>query len=384
MRTCDPDAYRLLGVPVQATDALIRERYLALSRTFHPDRAGGSAEATRAFQAISGAYRALSEPAGRQAVDRELAIREPSRFAEGSGAVRAAEALAEGLGRLGVKRQRLPAPSRGRDLRVVVTVPFARAALGGDQPVQATWRAVCGDCGGQGSHHPSAEPDCHVCGGAGTVRVGVRRLSHRCGFCGGRGQVLLRPCVGCAGSGDCEASREVLVPIPPRCRDGQLLRVRGQGEAGGGGTSGTGGATGARGGGEPGDLIVDVRVSADPLLQIEGDDVVCALPLTLGQLLRGDSVDVPSLDGVQRLRLPAGVGDGQELRIAGRGLPRPEGGRGDLRFRVQVDVPSLAGTTRDAALAAWQTLEAAVGPQGHRRARRFAEAVVARQGDGDA
>ncbi len=378
MRTCDPDAYRLLGVPVHATDALIRERYLSLSRTFHPDRAGGSAEATRAFQTISGAYRALSEPAARQAVDRELAIREPSRFAEGSGAVRAAEALAAGLGRLSARRQRLPAPGRGRDLRVVVAVPFSRAALGGEQPVQATWRTVCGDCGGQGSQAPEAEPDCHVCAGAGAVPVGVRRLLHRCGFCDGRGRVLLRPCSGCTGSGERVASREVSVPIPPRCRDGQLLRVRGEGEASAGGDLGRGG------GGDPGDLIVDVRVSGDPLLQIEGDDVVCALPLTLGQLLRGDSVDVPSLEGVQRLRLPAGLGDGQELRIVGRGLPRREGGRGDLRYRVQVDVPVLTGAKPDAAQTAWQALEAAIGPRGHRRALRFAEAVAARQRDGDA
>lgn len=362
MRLHRPDAYRLLGVSPRAPAETIRERYLALSRIYHPDRAGGSTSATEAFQQISGAYKTLSDASERERHDRELGMRDPLRFAEDTAAERAVHVLDQAASNLRGRR-RLPAAKTGRDLRVKVAVPFARALLGGEHPVSVEYESHCDRCDGSGSERASDDPSCHVCDGHGQLRVGLRRESRQCAFCGGRGRVILRPCPDCGGEGRCKVERTVQVAVPVRCRDGALLRVRGAGEHG-------------LHGGKPGDLVADVRLAADPLLTLDGDDIVCALPLSLAEAVLGGSVDVPSLEGIERLRIPAPIGSGQELRVPGRGAPRGKGGRGDLRYRVEVDVPAATGPDIRAAVLA---LEDAVGAEGWRRRGAFRAAVALRR-----
>ncbi len=365
MRTHEPDAYRLLGVPVDAEPQQIRERYLALSRQYHPDRAGGSARATAAFQAIAGAYKTLGDRNQREAVDRAIALQDPWRLANDPRAERAVDAVNGLLDRVARRRPQLPHARRGRDLRVVVQVPFAAAIRGGVRAVDANWRGTCDGCGGTGSDDLTQEPSCHVCDGSGVVRAGLRREAHRCGFCAGRGVVLLRPCSRCDGEGTRDLQRTIDVELPARCRDGALLRVRDGGEPG-------------THGGAAGDLIVDVRVLPDPWLRLEGDDIVGRLPVTIRQACLGGSIDVPCLEGVERLRLPAGVEEGQELRVVGRGAPRLGGGRGDLRYRIEIDVPRLDVDNARDATAALDALEAAVARSAHRKVHAFANDLESR------
>lgn len=366
MRKHEPDAYRLLGVPVDADPQLIRERYLALSRQYHPDRAGGSARATTAFQAIAGAYKQLGDRNQRDAVDRGIALRDPWRMANDRRAERAVDAVNGLLDRVSRRRPQLPHARRGRDLRVVVEVPFAAAVRGGIRAVEASWRGSCDTCAGSGSQDLAKEPSCHVCEGSGVIRAGLRREAYTCGFCDGRGIVLLRACERCEGDGTRELRRTIEVDLPVRCRDGAMLRVREGGELG-------------SHGGSPGDLIVDVRVQPDPWLRLDGDDIVGRLPITVRQACLGGSVDVPCLEGVERLRLPAGVDDGQELRVVGRGAPKATGGRGDLRYRIEIDVPRLDASTARDATAALDALEAAVPGDAHRRVHAFLASLQARQ-----
>ena len=139
-----------------------------------------------------------------------------------------------------------------------------------------------------------------------------------------------------------------------------------------------GGEPGVHGGGH-GDLIVDVRVVVDPWLRLDGDDIVGRLPITIRQACLGGSVDVPCLEGVERLRLPAGVDEGQELRVVGRGAPKPRGGRGDLRYKIEIDVPKLDTSSARDATAALDALTSALSPSAHRKVHAFLAALQSRQ-----
>ena len=352
MITHEPDAYRLLGVSVRADVATIRERYLALSRVFHPDRAGGSSRATAAFQRVASAYRTLSDQSTRDRHDRELMLREPLRLAEDTAAERALDAIGQVSERMRERRRALPSQQRGRDLWAAATVPFPVAVLGGPWSVAVAYRSACKACDATGSVDFEREPHCHVCGGSGELRVGLRREPRRCGFCEGRGSVLLRPCDGCGGGREVGVERDVGVEIPPRCRDRGTLRVRGGGEEG-------------RHGGGPGDLVVEVHLGDDTLLSLDGDDVICRLPLTWAQATCGATVDVPSLEGIERLRIPAPISSGAELRVPGRGAPcrtqhKGPQTRGDLRYRIEIDTPvGLSDEERARVVAFDQSLPAA-------------------------
>jgi molecular chaperone DnaJ len=258
---------------------------------------------------------------------------------------------------------------RGRDLRVQQDVDFTRALLGGEVQVQAAYDTACSTCAGEGTSDPTRNPVCHVCQGQGRLRVGLRRQEMTCGFCVGRGAVLLAPCLSCHGDGKVPHRQQVLVAVPPRTRDGTHLRVRGAGEK-------------ATLGGPAGDLVVVVTVKPHPLLRLEGDDLTCTLPLTFAQATGGARVAVPTLEGPEILRILPGTPVGREFRIAGRGAPvagaRPESAkpvrRGDLRIRVTLDVPEHAPA---AVVEALRDQEARMGPAGFAQASAFARAVEA-------
>lgn len=337
MASYQPDHYRLLGVAPTADNGAIKESYRRLSRVFHPDLQGGSRAATVRFQQIATAYAELSDPTRREHYDRLLLLRDPLRFVEDPRAERALDVLDDVVTRLRRRKDRLPGTARARDLRVRHELSWTQAALGGEVAVVAEYLGSCSTCRGEGTLEPARNPTCHICGGEGRLRTGLRRKTADCAFCDGHGLVMLAPCPQCEGRGQALTRREVTLQVPPRCRDGAILRVRGAGEK-------------AREGAPVGDLVVEVAVAAHPLFEREGDDVLCPLPLTWTEAIAGGSVQVPTLTGSETLRLPAGLAPRQEIRVAGHGLPRP-GGRGDMRYRVLIDAPSgLSSAERAGAL----------------------------------
>jgi molecular chaperone DnaJ len=327
MDTYQPDHYRLLGVPAHATVDDVRNNYRKLSRIFHPDRQRGSEVAADCFKQIAAAYAELSDPLRRLNYDRTLMLKDPLRLVDDPRAERALDVLDRVVTRLRRKPAQLPGIVRGRDLRVQQPVPFAVAMQGGQVRVRALYQTTCSGCMGQGTSEPERNPICHVCQGHGQVRVGLRRLDQTCGFCHGRGAVIVAPCATCAGKGSAELAKDVAVDLPARCRDGAILRVRGAGET-------------VASGGPAGDLVVVVHVEPHALLRAEGDDLLCDVPLTWSQAVAGAQVPVPTLDGQQWLSVPPGTPAGREFRIAGHGLPVPgTGRRGALRVRVLLDCP---------------------------------------------
>ncbi len=321
-----PDHYRVLGVAVQADQAAIKDAYRKLSRVYHPDRHNGSARATECFQFISGAHSDLIDPQKRLHYDRLLVLRDPLRLVDDPRAERALDVLDLVVRRFRKKPEALPGAARGRDLRVKYTVAFATAALGGTVFVNVAYDSACSDCAGQGTREPEKNPVCHVCQGKGTVSHGLRREHSQCGFCGGRGAVMLAVCATCRGVGIAHVRRDIGVSVPARAASGSVLRVKGVGEQPALGT-------------QPGDLVIDLEVLPHPLLTSDGDDLVLRLPLTWRQALTGGSVQVPTLEGPERLTLPTDAGTRREIRVAARGLPIANGGRGALRVLLTLDCP---------------------------------------------
>lgn len=367
-----PDHYRLLGVGVRADLDEIKAAWRKLSRVYHPDRhaalpPAGAAMAEEAFKAIATAYAELSDPAKRLHYDRLLTLRDPLRLVDDPRAERALDVLDLVVNRLRKKPDALPGAKVGRDLRVVHKITLPLAALGGATDVRATYETMCRTCEGQGTTQPSRNPVCHACVGTGTLKVGLRRQEVSCGFCNGRGAVLLAPCATCAGRGQHEVTRAVQVTLPPRVRDGQVVRVRGAGEA-------------PAFGGPAGDLVVEIKVARHPLLHLDGDDVVCTVPLRFAQAAGGTRLQVPTLEGPEWLTLPPGVTSGTVVRIAGRGLPGSKPGqRGVQRVVVHVDAPVGLSAAQLAALAAW---DASVPSEAWAKVHAFAqaqEALVAAQ-----
>lgn len=372
-----PDHYRLLGVPPHADAAAIKNSYRRLSRVFHPDRQQGSARAKDCFQQIAAAYAELADAERRLQYDRLLMLRDPLRLVDDPRAERALDVLDQVVSRLRKKAPALPSTARGRDLRVQQRVEFHTAALGGTVVVQAEYDTACATCLGQGSTEPERNPVCHVCLGHGELRVGIRRQALSCGFCLGRGSILLAPCAPCGGRGQVRTSQAVDVRVPPRCREGSHLRVRAAGER-------------PALGGSPGDLVVVVQIAAHPLLRMDGDDLLCTVPLTWAQAVAGTRLWVPTLEGPELLTVPPLTPTGREFRIAGRGLPIGDAAaarRGNLRLQIAIDLPEVAG---HAQIEAVRALEHLLGVDAFSRVVAFGREVeslrikTASQGPGDA
>ncbi len=365
-----PDHYRLLGVAPRATDAQIKAAYRKLSRVYHPDAQGGSAVAEDCFKQIASAYAEVSDAARRVNYDRMLMLRDPLRLMDDPRAERALDVLDTVVTRLRKRQAALPGVVQGRDLRVEHPLPFAKAMLGGLTVVRAEFTKPCALCHGAGTTEPARNPVCHVCQGAGTLKIGLRRQDVRCGFCAGRGSLLLAPCTGCAGTGQVMTHQEVEVHVPVRCREGAHLRVRGGGEP--------------LAGGRPGDLVVVVRIQAHPFLRADGDDLVCQVPLTWSEAVAGGRVPVPTLETTQWLTVPPGTPPGREFRIGGHGLPissNPTGAakRGALRVQVFIDMPTELAPSQAAAVLA---LEAQLGVARFARALAYRASVSGPDGSG--
>jgi molecular chaperone DnaJ len=358
-----PDHYRLLGVAPRATDVQIKAAYRKLSRVYHPDAQGGSSLAEDCFKQIAGAYAELADANRRLNYDRMLMLRDPLRLVDDPRAERALDVLDTVVTRLRKRQASLPNPHQGRDLRVEHPLPFARAMLGGLTIVRAEFAIACNACHGAGTTEPQRNPVCHVCQGNGMLKTGLRRQDVRCGFCSGRGLLLLAPCQTCAGAGQVATQQEVQLHVPARCRDGAHLRVRGGGEA--------------VAGGKPGDLIAIVRIQPDPFLRVDGDDLTCQVPLTWSEAVAGARVPIATLEGVQWLTVPPNTPPGREFRIVGHGLPlgANAGGtakRGALRVQVYIDMPTELTASQAAAVIG---LEAQLGAHHFARAMTYRAAV---------
>ena len=340
----EKDYYAVLGVPKNASQAEIRKAYRKLAQQHHPDTRAGDPAAEERFKEISAAYDVLGDEEKRASYDR---VREmgASGFGPGFGGTGGAAGWPGGVryeqvnvddlsdlfgglfGGAGRRGGRPGGVRRGADLETRVTVPFDEALAGTTVPVRITGGAPCSRCGGSGAEPGTTPTTCPTCGGRGEIaeNQGFFSMSRPCPTCAGSGRLIETPCTRCGGSGAERRTRTIRVKIPPGVRDGARIRLAGKGEPG-------------PAGGPAGDLFVRVHVPRHPVFGRRGDDLTVDLPITFPEATLGATVEVPTLNGPVKLKIPAGTPSGKTFRVRGRGAPR-KGGHGDLLAKVQVEVP---------------------------------------------
>jgi molecular chaperone DnaJ len=329
-----PDYYKVLGVDRNASQEEIKKAYRRLARRYHPDRNPGDKQAEARFKEISEAYDVLSDPEKRRQYDAGTGA-----FAYGAGpgagpfggfdfGASVSDILSNlfGASRRGSRAR--PRSERGADLEAEVRIGFEQAINGAQVAISVPTRQPCQTCGGSGAR-PGTQPKiCPVCGGRGVEAIGQGPFSitQPCRRCGGRGTVIEQPCPTCNGSGMTRTVKRLRVNIPPGVREGSRIRLAGKGEPG-------------PAGGPPGDLYLTVHVEPSPVFQWKGDDLEVEVPITVVEALRGAEIQVPTLDGVKTLRVRPGTKHGTVQRLRGAGPPRLGGGRGDIRYRLVIEVP---------------------------------------------
>ena len=337
------DYYKVLGVDKKASQDDIKKAYRRLAREFHPDRNQGDGKAEERFKEVQEAYDALGDPEKRKRYDRGGSVfggANPFGGAAGGGAgggpdMGAFSDILSGIfnqtaggGFRGSRTK--PQPEKGRDLETEVRLNFEQAVSGAQLPVSVATHAACKTCRGTGAKPGTSPVMCPVCQGRGVESQGqgLFSITRPCERCGGAGTVIESPCPTCKGEGRTRELKKYKVNIPAGVKDGSRIRLAGKGEAG-------------LRGGPAGDLFVVTRVSESPVFARKGDHLEVEVPITVVEALRGGDVEVPTLNGTKRLRVPAGTRHGTVQRLRGEGPPVLGGSRrGDIHYRFVIDVPS--------------------------------------------
>jgi molecular chaperone DnaJ len=324
------DFYEVLGVTKKASDDEIKKAYRKLAREYHPDRNPDNPSAEERFKEVQEAYDTLSDPEKRKQYDAGGVF---AGFGRGGGA---GPGFASDLGDIFSSffsrggRGGAPASARGRDLETDVHLAFRQAMEGDQVPVTVTKAATCATCAGSGAAPGTSPIVCPRCGGRGvdTQSQGLFSISQPCPMCGGQGQIIESPCETCGGSGLTAQRKRYRVNIPAGVRDGTRIRLAGKGEDG-------------PLGGPPGDLYVTTRVSPSPVFKHrENGNLEVTVPITIAEAIQGATVEVPTLRGTKRIRVPAGTQHGTVQRLRGEGPPKPGGrGRGDIHYRLEIEIP---------------------------------------------
>ena len=347
------DYYEVLGLQKGASEDEIKKAYRKLAKQYHPDLHPGDAEAESHFKEVNEAYEVLSDADKRAKYDQfGHAAFDPNAGFGGAGG--AGFGGFGGFGDIindifggdifgGATRQANPnAPQRGETLQMGVTVTFEEAAFGCTKEVSIPRTEECPTCHGSGCAAGTTPEVCTNCGGSGTVRTqqrtafGMFTSSAACPRCGGKGKIIHQPCPDCRGAGRVRKQRKVSVKIPAGIDDGQVVSLRGQGNAG-------------VNGGPAGDLRIEVDVQPHAIFEREGSSVLLEMPISITQAALGATIEVPTLDGKVKYDLPEGTQTGTVFRLRGKGIPYLRGsGRGDQYVTVTVQTPKgLSGEQKE-------------------------------------
>jgi molecular chaperone DnaJ len=342
------DLYKTLGVSKKASDEEIKKAYRKLARKFHPDRNPDDPKAEERFKEVQGAYDTLSDPEKRKQYDaggafggfgpRPGGAAGQGPFGGGGFSGDLGDIFSNIFSRGGGRAQ--PQQPRGRDLETETQLSFDQAVNGAQVSVTVPKPERCPTCHGNGAKPGTSPVTCPRCEGRGidAQSQGFFSISQPCPQCGGSGEIIEDPCPTCGGSGVTQQTKRYRVNIPPGVRDGARIRLAGKGEAG-------------PRGGPPGDLYVVTRVAPSPVFKRrDGGNLEVTVPITVAEALQGATIEVPTLDGTKKIRVPQGTRHGTVQRLRGEGAPKPGGkGRGDMRYRLEIELPQkLSGEQREA------------------------------------
>lgn len=338
------ELYGALDLDASATAADIERAYLRLARRYHPRINPGDRLAEERFRQVSQAYEVLGDADRRREYDRSRTIEHPttvaatiafegfdfSSLAQGHDAATFSEMFSDVFQDAA---RRATSPEQGSALELTMALPFEDAMRGGQFPISVVRQERCPGCAGAGRVAITPAP-CPVCRGAGATRWarGHMVFTKPCEPCASTGRVTSQSCRMCAGMGLQARSEVVTLVIPPGIDDGARLAVPGRGHAG------------ARGG-PMGDLYVSVEVSPHPVFTRDGRDLRMLLPVAVHEAALGAKVDVPTLDGPVKVKIPPGTGSGTKLRVRGQGIPSAHSAdpamAGDLIAEVQIVLPPV-------------------------------------------
>ncbi|MCD4825440.1 MAG: molecular chaperone DnaJ [Phycisphaerae bacterium] len=347
--------YEVLSVERTAGADGIKRSYRRLALKFHPDNyKGDKAEGETKFKELAEAYEVLSDPQKRQQYDqfgheglRGSGMHDFSSMGFGD----IFSMFQDIFGSAGMGGQ-ATSRSRGLDLETEVDISLEQVATGVEQTLEFERMDFCEECSGSGAK-PGTEPEkCHTCGGYGQVQQQVNSffgMSLRvipCPDCGGRGNIIHEHCKACNGSGRVKKHRTLSVHLPAGIHDGQVVRVRNEGEPG-------------QIGANRGDLHVYVTVQPHPLLTRNGDDLICQVPVSFATAALGGEITVPTLKGPEEIQMPTGTQNGQVITLKKKGLPSIRGSRqGSLHVQVYIEVPKKLDKKQRELLEAYAKTEA--------------------------
>lgn len=367
------DYYEVLSLQKGASDDDIKKAFRQMAKKYHPDLNPGDKEAEARFKEVNEAYEVLSDAQKKARYDQYGHAGVDPNFGaggyQGYGFDNIDIDLGDifssffgGMGGNGGRRQNPNAPRRGSDVSASVVISFEEAAHGCKKQVNIHLISTCEDCGGTGAAKGSSPTTCPVCNGTGQERrqqrtaFGVFQTQSVCSRCHGSGRIIDNPCKTCNGSGQVRKPATVGINIPAGIDDGQVITIRGKGNAG-------------SNGGPAGDLQLQVSVRPHPLFERDGYDVYCTLPLTFAQAALGAEVSVPTLDGNVSYSIKEGTQPGDSFRLKGKGIPYVNGrGRGDEIVQVTVEVPRNLNGEQKKIL---ESFEKATGEGNYQKRRSF-------------
>ena len=323
------DYYEVLGVSKGADNKDIKKAYRRVAMKYHPDRNPDDPDADHKFKEATEAYDVLMDSEKRDAYDRFGHDGVNPNMGGGFGGGSFSDIFGDVFGDIFGGGRGRGGPQRGSDLRYTLDISLEDAVKGTTVEIRVPSLSTCDDCHGSGARKGSAPTTCGTCGGAGQVRMqqGFFQVQQTCPSCRGRGKTIADPCRACRGQGRVEKTRTLSVKVPPGVDTGDRIRLSGEGEAG-------------PEGGPPGDLFVQMSVKQHPIFERDGKNLYCEVPITFVDAALGGELEVPTLDGRVKLKIPPETQTGKLFRLRGKGVRPVRGGNvGDLLCRAVVETP---------------------------------------------
>jgi len=340
------DYYEVLGVNKDASEDDIKKAYRTLARKYHPDVNKDDKNAAEKFKEINEAYEVLRDTEKRARYDQfghagmGQGDFNTGNFGGFGGFGDFGNVGGDFFGDIfesffggGFGGTRRHGPVRGADVLYELEISLEEAAAGLEKEIKVSRMEKCEKCQGTGARPGTRPKTCPVCGGTGQMKNVQNTAFGRfvnvttCSKCGGRGTIVEEPCPHCHGSGQVRAERKIKIKVPAGVDTGSRLRISGEGEPG-------------ERGGPTGDLYVVIRVKPHRFFIRRGDDLVYKAHISFVQAALGDEIEIPTLEGKIKLKIPEGTQPGTNLRLKAKGIPHIKGyGRGDLHVSVNVVIP---------------------------------------------
>ncbi len=339
------DYYEVLGISKGASEQEIKKAYRSMAKKYHPDLHPGDADAEKNFKEVNEAYSILSDAEKKSMYDQYGHAGVDPNMGAGGGF----GGFGGGFGGFdfgdigdifgsffggGSSSSRRNAPMRGDDVSAQVFISFEEAAFGCKKEISYSKIERCSECSGTGAAKGTNAETCSKCHGSGQIKVtqrtplGMMQSTRACDECRGTGKIIKNPCGECRGTGYVKLRKKIEVSIPAGIADGQRISLRGLGDDG-------------RNGGGTGDLIIFVSVRPHHVFTRRGNDLYCDVPITFTEAALGAEINIPTLEGDEKFKIPEGTQSGTVFRIRGKGICSVNNPKykGDLEFAVNVEVP---------------------------------------------